>query len=59
MLKLVEMPIDRLSDHELSVRKWEAVMSSGYGCTEYQRLERESVRRMSGRDDLRATSKPH
>lgn len=59
MLNIIEMPVDRLSDHELAIRKWEAVMADGYGSGEHQRLERECVRRMSGRDDFRGVSTRH
>jgi hypothetical protein len=59
MPNIIEMPVDRLSDHELSIRKWEAVMSDGYGSGEYQRLERETARRMSGRDDSRGALTRH
>jgi hypothetical protein len=53
MLTLVEMPIDRLSDHELQVREWEAVMSSGYGSIEHSQLKSELQRRASGQPTSR------
>lgn len=59
MLNVIEMPVGHLSDHELAIRKWEAVMSDGYGSPEYRRLETEAVRRLSGRDDFRGASLRH
>ncbi|GAA0714683.1 hypothetical protein [Dokdonella soli] len=45
MVRVIEMPVERLSDHELGIRQWEAVMSCGYGSPEHQWLEREILRR--------------
>lgn len=56
MPHVIEMPIDRLSDQELGLRKWEAVMSGGYGSAEHRRVECEILRRMSGPDDSRPAS---
>ncbi|HEY0230162.1 MAG TPA: hypothetical protein VGC55_02820 [Dokdonella sp.] len=53
MLNVVEMPIDRLSDHELQMREWEAVMASGYGSTEHRQLQSEMQRRSSPQDSRR------
>jgi hypothetical protein len=44
------VPLSRLSDDELQIRQWEAMMAGGYGCAEYRQLESELSRRMSGRD---------
>ena len=45
MLNVVEMPIDRLSDHELQMREWEAVMAGGYGSIEHRQVQSEIQRR--------------
>jgi hypothetical protein len=47
MLNVVDMPIDHLSDHELQMREWEAVMSGGFGSTEHRQLQSEMQRRSS------------
>ncbi|MEP7044768.1 MAG: hypothetical protein ABI843_17010 [Dokdonella sp.] len=56
MLNVVEMPIDRLSDHELQMREWEAVMAAGYGSTEHRQVKSEIQRRMSAHDSVRPAS---
>lgn len=59
MLNIIEMPLDGLSDHELQIREWEAVMSGGYGSTEHRVLEREMLRRMSAPDTARPPPSLH
>ena len=49
-MKIVEMPLDRLSDHELSLRQWEAVMAGGFGSAQHRQIESEMSRRSSSRD---------
>jgi hypothetical protein len=50
-VNIVEMPLDRLSDSELSVRQWEAVMAGDYGCAQHRQVESEMSRRLSARDN--------
>jgi hypothetical protein len=56
MLNVVDMPIDHLSDHELQMREWEAVMSGGFGSTEHRQLQSEMQRRSSFQDSRRPVS---
>jgi hypothetical protein len=56
MLNVVDMPIDHLSDHELQMREWEAVMAGGFGSTEHRQLQSEMQRRTSFQDSQRRVS---
>lgn len=56
MFNVIEMPVATLSDHELRIREWEAVMAGGYGSSEHRQLQGEMMRRLSGMDDTRAVS---
>ncbi len=42
--------LSRHDEHELKIRAWEAVMASGFRCTEHQRIEAEIRRRASKPD---------
>jgi hypothetical protein len=56
MLNVVDMPIDHLSDHELQMREWEAVMAGGFGSNEHRQLQSEMQRRPSFQDSKRRVS---
>lgn len=53
MSNIVELPFQRLSDGELQIRAWEALMADGYGSPEHRRIEQEQRRRMSVGDTVR------
>ncbi|HEY0178063.1 MAG TPA: hypothetical protein VGC30_00335 [Dokdonella sp.] len=47
-VNVVELPFRGLSDGELHIREWEAVMANGYGSPEHRRIEREREHRAHG-----------
>lgn len=55
MYNVTQFPLHRLSDGELRIREWEAVMAGGYGSPEHLRL-RDEVRRRSS--DTTAPARP-
>ena len=59
MLNVVDMPIDHLSDHELQMREWEAVMAGGFGSSEHRQLQDERQRRSSPLKDVKRPVSVH
>lgn len=43
------MPIEKLTDHELQIRAWHALLEGGYRSPAYQRIEQEMQRRVRAR----------
>ena len=59
MLNVVDMPIAHLSDHELQMREWEAVMAGGFGSTEHRQLQSERQRRCASSQDVKRPVSVH
>lgn len=53
MSNIIDLPMDHLSDEEVRIREWEAVMSGGYGTDAHRLVQGEMLRRMSGQDSTR------
>ncbi len=53
MSNVIDLPTTRVSDEEMQIREWEAVMSGGYGSAAHRVIEGEMLRRLSGQDSVR------